>query len=219
MEVPTLKVAYTAIDTLQEVHSFLQTLPKLIALDFEAKSHLAFSGAVLPPPTDDATFEERRVYRQASTSNALSHPIYIRPTHLAVATSSTEATVILLRDPDILNYVMEWLVSTPRRQVWHNATYDLTLIFHHTQRLPRYFEDTMLMAKSLLNDCNNAKSNVKLKYLKGYKYGRWAVSPDSFETVADDDPTFLEYAATDACATFDLYQDILSFTEPNYDNL
>ena len=42
-----------------------------------------------------------------------------------------------------------------------------------------------------------------------YAYGAWAIAKDNFTLDEMYDENMIKYSATDACATYKLYQDIL----------
>lgn len=67
----------------------------------------------------------------------------------------------------------------------------------------------MLLAKCILNDANQFKNDVRLKSLMAYAYGAWAIAKDNFTLDEMYDENMIKYSATDACATYKLYQDIL----------
>ena len=213
---PSVKVQYELVTSPLQAGFILSKLPSLVACDFEARSKysaeykeqlkLALTSSVLDQ-------DETLKIRQLLNATALHHASHVWITHLSVAISDAFAYVFVLDTPAMTRTILQWIVNTNCHQIWHNAGYDLTLVYYHTQKFPKFFDDTRLMAKAMLNNCLDYKSNVKLKYLKGYKYGRWAVSPDVFETVDIYNPDFLEYAATDACATYDLYQDIIAYSK------
>ena len=141
-------------------------------------------------------------------SHPLSHPSRSVLTHISVAISDTEAFVVILDSDTIRKFVLNWLVTTQVTQIWHNLTYDGSHIYHHTGRFPKRYEDTQIFAKTLLNHVDTFKANTGLKELAGYHYGSWAVSDDNFDLAHMYDEKLILYAATDACATFFLWQQL-----------
>lgn len=208
------KVTYTIYDDALSVAFFLKSVPQLVACDFEATCYFSKDEKLrLKELAADETlpFEQRRIYRQQSTATALSNPIFVQITHMSLAWSETEAHVIIIKNEAILRAILTWITTTSRTQIWHNASYDIRLVHYATGKFPRFLEDTQVFAKTVLNHCNNQKSLTRLKLLMGYKYGNWAVAPDMFDNPNLYDPVFLEYAATDACATFVLYRNIRNY--------
>ena len=82
---------------------------------------------------------------------------------------------------------------------------------HNTGKLPTDYEDSQILAKTLLNHVDNSKSATGLKHLMGYKFGAWAVSSDNFTLANMYSPELIHYAAIDACATLTLWNEITSF--------
>ena len=74
--------------------------------------------------------------------------------------------------------------------------------------MPLNYEDTALRAKCILNHVETHQAKVGLKQLAGARYGAWAISPDHFTVDQMYDEKILLYAATDAAATYWLYQSI-----------
>lgn len=146
--------------------------------------------------------------KQQIDSSGLSHPSLVRITHFSLAISETEAYVVILTNPRIQSILLNWLVTTPITQVWHNLSFDGRLIYYHTRKFPPNYEDTQILAKTLLNHVNNQKSMTGLKHLMGYKYGAWAVSEDNFNQSQMFEEHVLHYAAIDACSTYALWNEI-----------
>ena len=197
-------------------YQWLQDLPDLFAADFETASLWSSAGQqellkikLNLLPEDDAHFEQRRELLQKLEADGLSHPSLTCITHLSVAWSDHEAKVIICADKQTRELVCNFLAETEKKQLWHNATFDFKHILWNAHRLPKNYVDTMLLAKCILNDANQFKNDVRLKSLMAYAYGAWAISKDNFTLDEMYDENMIKYSATDACATYKLYQDIL----------
>lgn len=212
-------VTYTVITNqlllLQTLQDIAKTYP-IIACDFETaskytdeeKERLKLKLAALPP--NSLAYHKTN---QAILSSGISHPPLVRMTHCSIATSETTAYVIIFTDTRMRDITLNWLVTTPIKQVWHNASFDLKHVYYHTQKFPKDFEDSQILAKTLLNDVDNQKSLVGLKHLMGYKYGAWAVSADDFNQSQMYEEHVLHYAAIDACATFALWNELQNYIQ------
>jgi hypothetical protein len=130
---------------------------------------------------------------------------------MSLAYSETEAYVFIFDNQEIQDTVLDWVVTTPIKQVWHNLCFDGKHILHNTGKLPTDYEDSQILAKTLLNHVDNSKSATGLKHLMGYKFGAWAVSSDNFTLVNMYSPELIHYAATDAVSTLCLWNEITSF--------
>ena len=211
MEYP-IKVNYEYTNNLYKAKQWLDNLPELFAADFEVASKFTLKEKELIKYRLDnykLTFEERRVLLQQLTSDGLSHPSLTVITHLSVGWSDRDSYVIVCDNPAIRNLVYQFLTTTPKQQLWHNAVFDFKHIFYNTGVLPSNYIDTQLLAKSILNDADSFKDRTGLKELMQYKYGTWAISKDDFVLEEMWSSGTILYSAIDSCATFALYQDIL----------
>jgi len=195
---------------LEEASEWLSSLPDTIACDFETASRWTIE--------EKAKFKELLPYstkwnriklQQKISSDGLSHPALSIPTHLSVAWSDHDSFVIILDTDEIRSAVLHWLADTDRKQIWHNLGFDGKHIAYNTGKFPQNYEDTQILAKTLLNNVDNFKSQTGLKTLMAYKYGDWAIAGDmdfTIENIYDD--RMLYYAAIDSCATYSLWEQI-----------
>lgn len=206
-----IKVHYQSTSSAYTANQWLRSLPQLIACDFEAAvkysaNDLLFREALLE--VEGPTRRQRITIQSQLDATALSHPVHVDLTHLQIAWSESEAYVFILDNKRIRDLVLNFLVTTTRRQVWHNATFDFKHIYFHTGKFPIEYEDSQILAKTILNHVETHKAKTGLKELAGARYGSWAVSPDMFTKDQMYDEDLLRYAATDACATFWLWNSI-----------
>jgi hypothetical protein len=209
-----INVTFDVIDIAEKTQEFLDSINTIAAYDFETANRVSkvereFLEESLKTIKDPEEVQKIRVLLQAT---GLSNPRLSKITHLSVATSEDKATVVIVDNPDIEAIIYTYLISTDNKQIWHNTLFDFTHILYNTGRLPKDFEDTMLMAKSLLNNADPSKAKVGLKDLMGYKYGDWGkqVKPEDFTLENRFNEDFLRYAAIDSCATYALYQEIVN---------
>lgn len=212
-------VTYVSTNSAVQAALWLRKLPNLVAVDFECTSvYTDEDKQTLQEELDtEVPFYSAMLLRQQIASDGLSHPSLSRLTHMSLAHSDNFGYVFIIDNPKIEQVLMKWLVTTTIKQIWHNASFDFKLIYHRTGKFPINYEDSQLYAKCLINDCNKFKSKVGLKELMGHKYGGWAVAPEVFNVKYMYDPSVLKYAATDACATYSLYQQILQSKEDTID--
>ena len=211
MEEPIV-VSYEYTNNLYKAKNWLDSLPDPFAADFEVASKFtAKDKAMIKYRLDNFNLsnEERRIYTQQYYSDGLSHPSLTVITHLSVSLSDHEAYVIVCDNDRIRDLVYNFLITTLKKQIWHNAPFDFKRIRYRTGKIPLNFEDTMLLAKCLLNNCNSFLDRVSLKELMAYLFGDWAIAKEEFTLEEMWKETTLRYAATDSCATIRLYNDIL----------
>ena len=210
-----LSVNYRSTSNIITARRWLESLPPVAAFDFEAASMTTAAdkaryNALLSSATDP---EYARQLRQKLSATGLSHPSIAQVTHLAVGTSETDAFVLIISSKSMLRLIMTFLTTATVKQIWHNAIFDFKHIYYHTRKFPIDYEDSRQLAKSIINHAENHKSNTKLKYLMGYKYGAWSVTPDVFVTENLHDENLIKYAAYDAASTFALWGELQQFLE------
>ena len=187
------------------------TVP-IVACDFETASRYTDEEKEeFKAQLEAASRLDKHILQQRIDSSGLSHQSLSRLTHMSLAYSETEAYVFIFDNQEIQDAVLNWVVTTPIKQVWHNLCFDGKHILHNTGRLPIDYEDSQILAKTLLNHVDNSKSATGLKHLMGYKFGAWAVSSDNFTLANMYSPELIHYAAIDACATLTLWNEITSF--------
>lgn len=208
----TIQVNYEYTNNLYKAKKWLQGLPNLFAADFEVASKFtAKEKEHIKYKLDNYHLkdESKRILLQQLTSNGLSHPSLTVITHLSVGWSDRDSYVIVCDNPAIRNLVYQFLITTPKQQLWHNAVFDFKHIFYHTGVLPSNYIDTQLLAKSILNDADSFKDRTGLKELMAYAYADWAISKEDFTLEEMWSESMIKYAAIDSPACFRLYQDIL----------
>ena len=203
-------VNYQSTSSAYVANQWLRTLPDLIACDTEAAIKFTPEQLTAMQTELDASPPLRRAIelRACLSATALSHPYYVDLTHVQIAWSDSDAYVFILDNKRITDLVLNFLVSTTRTQIWHNATFDFKHIYYHTGKFPPNYEDSSLLAKCILNHVDTNLATVGLKELAGKMYGSWGISSDHFDKSQMYDPTLLAYSATDACATYWLWHSI-----------
>lgn len=211
------KVEYTSSNNLFTIIETLNRLEKeydVLGCDFESCSRYSDEEKeemkeFLEKNEETLDREEKRQIRQFIESDGLSHPSLTYITHFQVAWNDHESFVAILDTEQKRKTVFRWIVKTKVKQIWHNLSFDGKHIMYHTGKLPQNFEDTEVLSKTLLNHVETYKAKVGLKELMGYKYGSWAISKDAFNLSQIYDEELIKYAATDPCACFSLYEEIM----------
>ena len=133
-------------------------------------------------------------------STGLGHPSQETLTHLAIGISESEAFVIIFAE-GVEKPILDWLVNTKKKQIWHNLSFDGKYLLHRTGKLPQNYEDSQLLAWSYLNHAETFRAKVGLKGLAGRIYGEWAIAKTEFGLNSLYNPEMIKYAGIDACAT------------------
>ena len=204
----TYKVArnsYAANKLISEIRNY-----DTFSADFEAATkYTPEEREAMEAELEQNPTKRRRIQLESTlAATALDHPAHVALTHCSIAVSDNEAYVFILDNKPITTLVLNFLVTTQQRQVWHNATFDFKHIYYHIGKLPQLFEDTQILAKTILNHVEVFRANTGLKQLAGHKYGNWAISTDNFDLSTIYDDHVHHYAAIDACATFWLWNSI-----------
>ncbi len=126
----------------------------------------------------------------------LTLPQFNELTMLSIGWNLLKSTVIVFKDQAIRDYVLNWLVTTEVRQVWHNSLFDLKFVKYYTGKLPKNIEDSQLLAAIYNNNVDSMKRKSGLKALSGTLYQDWAKDKSSFDlydTSMNDTVTNLNY--------------------------
>jgi len=209
-----IQVIYQVPKTLYEANQFLQSLPNLIACDFETA--VKYTPAQLEQfkkdlENDNLSKLDRIALQSKLSATALDHPSHVHLTHFSVAWSESDAYVFVLDSPAITRLVLNFLTTTTRTQIWHNASFDFKHIFYHTGKFPLNYEDTQIRSKCLVNHVEIDKAKTGLKQLMGSYYGNWGISSDNFTLAQIHEPHVHHYAAIDACAVYKLHNHIENY--------
>ena len=206
-----IQVNYQYTNNCYKAKLWLDNLPELFAADFEVASKWTVKEKEKIKNTINThklSFKREKTLLQQLTADGLSHPSLTSITHLSVAKSNKDSYVIVCDNERIRSLILNFLITTDKKQLWHNSIFDFKHIFYHTKTLPKSYEDTQLLSKSLLNDANSFKDRTGLKELMGYAYGDWAIAKDNFALETMWDIKTIKYAAIDSASCFKLYEDI-----------
>ena len=161
------EVTYISTDDPIKAQELLSSLTvPIVACDFETASRYT--------DEEKATFQEQlstttpnsieyHTLLQRINSDGLSHPSLARITHMSLAYSETQAYVFIVPTTEMESIIYSWITTTPIKQVWHNLCFDGKHIFYNTGAFPKDYEDSQILAKTLLNHVNNQKSLTGLK--------------------------------------------------------
>ncbi len=120
--------------------------------------------------------------------------------------SSSHSIIIVVPGRHIELLVWNWLRNYRGKLFIHHALFDLKVMYHRIGDLPRDYDDTALMVKTLINNSDVWKAKSGLKDIMGEYYSpAWALF-DEYEPENPSDPAFLDYAAIDGAATFYLHE-------------
>jgi len=140
-------------------------------------------------------------------SRDLTLPQFNKLTMLSIGWNLLKSTVIVFANQELQDYVLNWLVTTKVRQIWHNALFDLKFVKYYTNKLPLNIEDSQLLAAVYNNNVDPQKRKSGLKALSGTLYQDWANdkgSFDLFDTTLNHKVTNLHYVGTGDSSKYNL---------------
>ena len=214
-----IQVNYKSTTNVYTANKYLQEISKydLFAADFEVAIRYTKQELVAFTKELSQSLPKRRKIELESklAATALDHPSHTVLTHCSIAISDNEAYVFILDNKKITDRILNFLINTPIKQIWHNASFDFRQIQYRTGKFPILYEDTQIYAKTILNHVETWKANTGLKELAGHKYGAWGISADNFTKEQMYEEHVLKYAATDSCATYWLYNSINNYVKEN----
>ena len=205
-----IQINYKSTNRPHVAIQWLRELPELFSADFECavkytESDITqFKKELENEPTKHRAIE----LKSKLSATALSHPSHTCLTHFSAASSESDGFVLVLDNEPIAQLLLNFLVTTTKTQIWHNASFDFKHIHYYTGRMPLNYEDTQIRAKCLINHVDTWKANTGLKQLAGHVFGNWSDSPDTVTIRQMYDEDMIRYACTDACATYWLYEAI-----------
>ena len=136
----------------------------------------------------------------------MSYPSLVNVSHFVFGLSRKQSIILIVNNEREELNVWNWIRNYKGLLLIHNTLFDLKVMYHRVGCLPEYYEDTQIMAKSLINNSNNWKSKVALKVLMGSHYSPEWTLIDEYEPENPRDPKFLMYTAIDGASTFFLYE-------------
>lgn len=214
----SIQVQYQSTNDANTAKQWFDALPSLISVDLEtairysaetkqdAKNKMLDLG--LPK-------KERINYQAIANATALGHPYHCTITHVNTAWSEKDAYVFIIDNKDIADVILNRLVTTTRKQIWHNYCYDGRFMRYYADADPIDIEDTQILAKTIINHVEVFKARTGLKELAGAWYGDWGISSDNFTLEEQHNERVIEYSAIDACATFKLWQYLQDYIKSN----
>ena len=211
-------VNYESTNDATTAKQWLESLPKLIAVDFETA--IRYSRKEVQEAQENMVDLEipkiDRIRHQAiAKATALGHPYHCTITHCNIAWAEDDAYVFIIDNAEIADVILSFLTTTTRKQIWHNYGYDGRFMRYYANADPIDIEDTQILAKTLLNHVETFKAKVGLKDLMGAWYGDWGISSDNFTIEQQHNPEVIKYSAIDAAATFKLWGYLQDFIKEN----
>lgn len=214
----TIHVNYESAATVFKATIFLDKLKSYQLLSFDVETQALYSQSeikqaksIVNKGTSNYSRNESKLLKQIARASGLSNPDIVKVTHFIFGISEDFSYIIIANSPYEELRVWNWLAKFPGKLLVHNCLYDLKIMYNRIGKLPQDYEDTQLMAKTLINDADDFQSRVGLKVLmQPYYDPKWTMLDDEGYNITDyKKESFLRYSAIDGAATFKLYQLLL----------
>lgn len=206
----TIKVTYDVYSTRYFIDRAMSKLFKLPVLSFDTETRGVYSQEERAEATqmlkdDDLPVDTKRIALLVANNSGLSFPSLINVTHFVFGTSEDHSVILVCDNPRLEMYIWKRIAEYAGLYLIHNTLYDLKIMFNRVGCLPTDYEDTALLAKSLINNAATWKAKVGLKELMGEYYDPTWVLMNDYEPENLREPKFLDYAAIDGAATVKLW--------------
>ena len=210
----SIKVKYKSTSDAETAKEWIKEIPDVFSADLETA--VKYSERRIKEAKeiakDKSESRELRILNQAiAKATALGHPSHCTITHCSIGLDEENALVFIIDNQEVADVILDFLVETDKTQVWHNYCYDGKFLYYYGGGTAKNVEDTQVFAKTLVNHVEVHKAAVSLKILAGDWYGDWAIAKDNFSIEHQYDEKVLKYAATDAVATFKLWNYLNEF--------
>jgi len=210
-----INVSYKVYTTYYGIAKKLNTLTKIpiLSLDLELQSIYSISEReeaklLLKNNIQNLTRDDMLLCKVVARASGLSHPSITKITHIIFGLSESESIIFIINDNKSRDLVLNWVINFKGKLLIHNTGFDLKIIHYHTNNFPKDFEDTQLLAKCLINHCDNWKANTGLKELMSSYYDPKWLMIESYDIQNYKDKAFLRYSAIDGAATFKLWEQL-----------
>jgi hypothetical protein len=205
-----IEVKYVVHGTTWHINEALKSLEShgILSLDIETKGVYARKqrAEALKLLDQQTSTELHKLASIVANNSGLSYPSLVNVTHFVFGLSKDKSVILIVSNEREELNVWKWVSKFNGLLVIHNTLFDLKIMYHRIRCLPKYYDDTALMAKTLINNSNNWKSKVALKELMGSHYSPEWTLIDEYEPDNPRDPKFLRYTAIDGASTLYLYE-------------
>lgn len=212
-----IEVKYDVCITQRSINQKLVDLSNVMIMAFDIETKGLYlkqqrKEALKLLDTDLDTYHHKLASVVANNSG-LSFPSLVETTHFIFGLSEDTAVVLVPPNLHLEMQIWDWVRNYRGLLLIHNTLFDLKVMYHRIRCLPRRYEDTALMLKTVINNADVWKAKIGLKDVMGAHYAPAWTLFDEYEPENPRDPKFLEYAATDGAATFKLWLELKTYSE------
>lgn len=155
--------------------------------------------------------EDLKLVKLVAKSSGLSFPSLVKTTHFIFGLNDQHSEILIANNMHEEMLLWNFVTDYTGKFIIHNSMFDLKICIQRTGKLPTNFVDTMLLAKTLINNSDIWKSKVGLKDLMGTSYDpKWSLYTD-YDTDNLKDEDFINYCAIDGASCYALYMELQEF--------
>ena len=207
-----IRVSYLTSSTAYHIQQTLDELAEREVMSFDIETKGVYTkeerAEALKLLDTEMSLYNHKLASVAASNSGLSYPSVVHVTHFVFGLSEAHSRILIPANIHEELRIWYWIRDYEGKLLIHNTLYDLKVMYHRIRSLPRNYEDTQLLAKTLTNHCDSWKAKVGLKDLMGSYYNpNWTLF-DEYEPDDVRNPSFLMYAAIDGAATFKLWNDL-----------
>ena len=161
-----IKVDYEVYST---AYSIRKHLPKLLAankvMSFDVETRSIYDAEqredakeyLKELPTSDPYYKQAMM---VSNSSGLSFPSLVRTTHFIFGENINKSHIFICTDDSLELYIWGMVAGYTGKWLIHNSLFDLRICYQKVGKLPKNYDDTMLMVKGLINHVNIYKAKT-----------------------------------------------------------
>ncbi len=207
-----IQVSYKLYTTQYGIKTALESLNSASMISFDLETQSLYSLEEKAEAKDllkgDLSYQDTKLCKLAARSSGLSNPRLIKVTHFIFGLSQDESIICIANNRKTEVMIFNWLATYKGKVLIQNALFDLKIMYERINKLPADYEDTQLLAKSLINNVDDWQAKTGLKHLMSSYYDpKWELI-ETYDIQNYKDENFLRYASIDGAATFKLWEDI-----------
>ena len=207
----TIEVNYKVYSTDYTIKKALKLLDNHKVISYDCETNTLFSKENRAEAKDllknsNLNYKDMKFCKLVARSSGLSNPRLIKVTHFLFGTSKDESIILIANSRKTEKLIFDWLANYKGKVITWNALFDLKIMYDRVNKLPRDYEDAMLLLKSLINDVNDWEGRVGLKDFMGKWYDKKWQLIETYDIENFKDKDFLRYCSIDAASTYYAYE-------------
>jgi len=209
-----IEVSYEVFSTDYTIKNALKKLNNSNVLAYDCETQSIYSkehkieAKQLLKDIPDMESSVKRLCKMVVRSSGLSNPRLVKVTHFIFSVSNNESIICISNNRRTEEMIFQWLAEYNGKIVVHNSLFDLKIMYNRVGKLPKDYDDTMLLTKTLINDVETWKAKSGLKDLMGTYYDpKWTLI-ETYDIKDYKDEAFLRYCSIDGAATFLLWEQL-----------